>query len=353
MKNLMKNSETNSAKLFLGIATAVVILLSGPKVNAQEGSDSLHRTAQVSFFYPVGSNGLSTSYSHNYSFNMLYGANAGVDGFELGGLTNYNKGSVRGAQIAGISNNTVGDVSGLQLAGIINGNKGAMQGVQISGIANFNSDSTQGIQLSTINFSNGNTKGFQLGVVNYAKKLKGANLGIVNVVGDAEEGIPIGLISVVKNGYYEIEATGGKAINGNINFKMGVERFYTIFKVGYSSFKNDPVYSYGLGFGTLFTFSEKHKMSVDLSTNGIVYDDEWNVWNTKNILNKLDVTYRNQLTPKLSLLAGPSLNHYTSEVKVGDSFGTLRTIGNLKTNENDERKKSMWIGFNAGLAFRF
>ncbi|MFY0690279.1 MAG: hypothetical protein JXQ90_24150, partial [Cyclobacteriaceae bacterium] len=153
--------------------------------------------------------------------------------------------------------------------------------------------------------------------------------------------------------YYEVEATGGDALNANINFKMGVERFYTIFKTGYSSFNDKPVYSYGIGFGTLIPFSEKHKISIDLSTNHIGYDGEWKGWSDeKNYLNKLDITYRRQLTSKLSLLAGPSLNHYISEVKVGESFGTLNDSSNLSRSENDIRKKSSWIGFNAGLAFR-
>lgn len=341
------------SQLLLGVAIAVVTLLSGPKANGQEKNDSLHRKAQVSLLYPVGSNGNSTSYSHNYSFNILYGINGGVNGFELGGITNINKGNVSGAQISGISNHTVGDVSGFQLGGILNQNKGSMSGVQISGIANINSESTQGVQVSTVNVSKGDAEGIQVGIVNYARKINGVSFGVVNVVGDSSDVIPIGLINVVKNGYYELEVTGSRSIHANVNFKMGVERFYSIFKLGYSSYKNDPVYMYGFGFGTLFNFSEKNGMSIDLSTNGIVYDNDWNVWSKKNILNKLDITYRHKVGPQFSLLAGPSLNHYISEVKVGDSFGTLGTVGNLSKNENDSRRKSMWIGFNAGIAYRF
>ncbi|MCP4457829.1 MAG: hypothetical protein GY816_07370 [Cytophagales bacterium] len=208
------------------------------------------------------------------------------------------------------------------------------------------------MQLSTVNIANGETQGLQLGVVNYAKNLKGVSLGVVNVIGESEKALPIGLINVVKNGYYEIETTGGGAINANVNFKMGVERFYTIFKVGYSTFKSEPVYTHGLGFGTLVSLTEKDKMSVDVSTNAIVYDNEWNVWDEKNILNKLDIIYRHQMTTKLSLIGGPSLNYYISEVKVGESFGTLNSASNLRTTENGNSKKSTLVGFNAGFAFR-
>jgi hypothetical protein len=353
MSNQIKKSNTMKTNQIFGLVIAAIIFFSNTEINAQKKSNSLHRKAQVSFFYPVGSNGQSTAYSSNFSFNYLFGMNGGVNGFEMGGVANHNKGNVLGAQIAGISNSTYGNVSSVQLAGIANVTKGSTKGVQISGIANVNNGSTKGFQLSTVNVANGETKGFQLGVVNYARKMKGINLGIINILGDAEGAIPIGLINIVKGGYYEVEATGGDALNANINFKMGVERFYTIFKTGHSTFKDKSVYSYGIGFGTLIPFSEKHKMSIDLSTNAIGYDGEWNAWDEeKNILNKLDITYRRQLTSKLSLIAGPSLNYYISEVKLGESFGTLKTKGNLSTSENDTRKKSTWIGFNAGLAFR-
>lgn len=353
MYNQFKISNTMKTNQIFGLVIAAIIFFSSTEINAQKKSNSLHRKAQVSFFYPVGSNGQSTAYSSNFSFNYIFGMNGGVNGFEMGGVANHNKGDVAGAQIAGISNSTVGDVTGVQLAGIANVTKGSTKGVQISGIANVNNGSTKGFQLSTVNVANGESKGFQLGVVNYAKKLKGINLGVINILGNAEGALPIGLINIVKGGYYEVEATGGDALNANINFKMGVERFYTIFKTGYASFNNKSVYSYGIGFGTLIPFTEKHKVSVDLSTNAIGYDGEWNDWNDeKNILNKLDITYRRQLTSKLSLLAGPSFNHYVSEVKVGESFGTLNHSSNLSRNENDTRKNSTWIGFNAGLAFK-
>ncbi|MCP4457828.1 MAG: hypothetical protein GY816_07365 [Cytophagales bacterium] len=147
MKNQIGKSKKNASKLFIGIVTTAIIMSSGLNAAAQDKSDSLHRKAQLSFFYPLGSNGVSKAYSHNYSFNIIYGMNSGVDGFELGGIANYNEGNVTGTQIAGISNYTKGDVAGLQWAGIINANKGSMQGAQISGIANYTSG-----QLRACNF---------------------------------------------------------------------------------------------------------------------------------------------------------------------------------------------------------
>ena len=65
-------------------------------VFAQESDTLLTSKVQVTFAYPLGSNGLnSLNYSNNFSLNILFGLNGGVDGVEIGGLMNYNKGEVK------------------------------------------------------------------------------------------------------------------------------------------------------------------------------------------------------------------------------------------------------------------
>ena len=83
---------------------------------------------------------------------------------------------------------------------------------------------------------------------------------------------------------------------------MGVERFYTIFKLGASRYHKEDVYSFGLGFGTMFTLAERHKLSLDLSFNNIVYDEEWDA--DDNYLTKLDLTYSYHLGDHLSCRPG-------------------------------------------------
>ncbi|MEO9967337.1 MAG: hypothetical protein ABJF11_16180 [Reichenbachiella sp.] len=323
--------------LVIGMAIAALILLN-TFATAQSTSDQ-KKKAQVSFLYPLGSNGTSTAFSHNFSYNMIIGINGGVDGFELGGVGNVNHGEVRGFQLGGVTNYTNGKVEGVQLAGCSNVNIGP----------------TKGFLLSVVNVVEGEMQGMQLGVVNYAKRAKGVQLGIINVMADGQEALPIGLISVVKNGYYALETTGGESLYANLNFKIGVETFYTIFKVGYSSFNEHSIYSYGFGVGSLIHLKDKHSLSVDLSASAIVYDDQWNkVWDDEqNILTRLDLNYRYNLTSRWSLVAGPSLNAYFTKVKVGESFGTLNTPKTIYSSENDSRRTTMWLGFNAGMSFRF
>jgi hypothetical protein len=56
---------------------------------------------------------------------------------------------------------------------------------------------------------------------------------------------------------------------------------YTIFKLGWSTYNNNEVYSVGIGFGGIVTIAEKHRVSIDLSANQIMYSDDWN-WEEDN-----------------------------------------------------------------------
>jgi hypothetical protein len=66
----------------------------------------------------------------------------------------------------------------------------------------------------------------------------------------------------------------------------------------------------------------------------------------------IQTTTPKQLSPAFSLLAGPSLNYYISEVSAGESLGTLNTMANLSTKETNNKLKSLWIGFNIGVGLK-
>ena len=290
----------------------VILLVLTISINlvAQENTSSQTRKAQITFAYPIGSNGIEApDYSNKFSFNILYGLNGGVNGFELGSILNYNKGEVIGFQLAGVSNICTDSTSGLFLSGVLNYSKQNSKGFQMSTI-NFTAEKFTGFQLGVVNYAK-ELNGIQLGVVNYAKELNGIQLGVINILNDSRKALPIGIISIVKNGFFEFELTGGEVIYSNLNYKMGVERFYTIFKTGYSYYKNNPVYSYGIGFGSNISISEKHKLNVDLSGNKIVYNNKWD--GKLDLLNKVDFNYKYNVSRNLSLLVGPSFNVYITK----------------------------------------
>ena len=256
-------------KQFVGLTfAAVAVTFLSNNMCAQENEENSTSKSQITFAYPLGSNGVEAiSKSNNFSVNVLYGINGGLTGMEIGGGMNYNQGDVSGCQLAGVVNINKGQTHGAMLAGDVNISLGQTSGAMISGLYNLTTEDSKGVQISTVNNATADYTGFQMGVINYAKRLDGVQLGVVNVVGDGDEAIPIGLINVVKNGHYELEIMSGDVLRTNLNYKMGVEQFYTIFKVGFSSYKDHPVYSAGIGFGSIVTLAEKHKLSMDLSTN--------------------------------------------------------------------------------------
>jgi len=331
---------------------SILVLLVSLNLVAQENDSLKTHKAQVTFAYPIGSYGTSSmEYSNNFSFNILYGLNGGLNGAEIGSILNYNKGQVKGFQLSGVSNINIGKSEGFLLSGVSNICMDSTSGVLISGVLNYSNQDTKGFQLATTNIAVNQFNGFQLGVFNYAQKLKGVQFGVFNYLDDGEEGLPIGIFSIVKNGHYELELTGGDVIYSNLNYKMGVERFYTIFKAGYSSYKNSPVYSFGLGFGGNISISERQKISIDLSYNQIVYNNNWDCGKL-NILNKVDFNYKYSVSEKLSLLLGPSFNVYVTEEKVDGEYGTLNIPYTMYTNEGTTSKLFMWLGINAGLSLK-
>jgi len=318
---------------------------------AQENDGLKTRNAQVTFAYPLGSSGISSlKYSNKFSFNILYGLNAGVNGFEMGSIFNYNKGGVTGLQISGVSNINTGHSKGFLLSGVSNVCGDSTSGLLLSGMLNYSKGNSAGLQLATINISVNEFNGFQLGILNYAKKIEGVQLGVINILGDIEKGVPIGLFSIVKNGLYELELAGGEVIYSNLNYKMGVERFYTIYKIGYSSYKNNPVYSAGIGFGGKLSISDRQKISIDLSSNSIVYNNNWE--GKLNMLNKADFNYTCSFSEKFSLLMGPSFNIYVTEKKVDGEYGTLKIPYSIYASEWSSGKLFMWVGLNAGLSLK-
>jgi len=331
---------------------------------------------QVTFFYPVGSNGQnSMDKANNFSLNVIWGMNGGVSGFELGGIGNFNKGDVTGAQIGGICNINTGsfngavvggitnltkeDAKGLQLAGIANLNGGETNGLMLSGITNFAQKNSKGAQVSLINFAFENMNGFQLGLVNYtkgmngfqlgltnyAKKMKGFQLGLVNV-SDTIDGIALGLISFTKDGYYAVEVSSSEVLYSSVSYKMGVSKLYNIYTLGYGRYENKDVYSYGLGLGSLVSLHPRHSLAIEGIANQMVYN---NVWDNLNLLHKLNLTYQFHLTKRITLFGGPSFNHYITDYIVNGKYGTVDMPNPIWEHSGKNKRQYMWFGYNAGI----
>jgi len=314
--------------------------------NAQE-----KKAVQVAFIYPVGTAGAnSVDYTNNFSFNIIGGLNGGVNGFELGSVANINKGDVNGCQISGVCNMTSGDSKGLIISGVTNLTKNQSKGVEISGVANV-SGSHKGLQLSTINFVKDYLSGSQIGIVNYAKKGKGVQFGVVNVCSVDDDVLPIGIFSVVKNGYYAFEVSTNELFITSLSYKMGKEKLHSIFRAGIGEHNNESVFSTGFGFGSIIPVKGNHKLNMELICDALHYDWKWGD-NKLNLLNQFNLNYQYQVTKHFAIKAGPSLKTFvTNQKENGEFVDVIKIPHTLFEHVGEKYKVAGWLGLNAGIVF--
>lgn len=395
------------------------------------------RDIQITYFYPLGTNGLySYKYTNRFSINLIAGLNGGVDGLEFGGIMNINNGNVKGFQIAGIGNLTKGDVFGTQIGGIFNINSGFTEGVMLTshfninagdfkgvqisgifntnfarfegaaisgifnfnrlagdgfqgaGICNLNSSNFKGVQVagilnsntgffsnepselvqiggvlnintskidgaqisSCLNVNTDTMKGVQVGLVNFARQLDGVQVGLFNVCGgDSSKVVPIGLLSIVKNGLHQIEISGNDLMYGNLNIKLGVNAFYSIFKFGFTVYKSNYLYSSGLGIGTSVRITDKSRIHFEVSSSHITDFKTYSF----NMLSKADLFFQYKFAKHFAINFGPSYNSlmsYRRNTEIQPIIEPLYSFYNFNSRSYSIKD---WVGANVGFVFTF
>ncbi len=127
---------------------------------------------QISLFPPLSTNKLGSGAAvNNLSLNLLIGYAEGLNGLELGGLLNVDRGETKGIQASGFANVVGGPMVGIQGAGFLNVVKSSIVGIQTAGFINSTGDNMVGLQGGGFaNIHRGRIKGVQLaGFANYAK----------------------------------------------------------------------------------------------------------------------------------------------------------------------------------------
>jgi len=360
-----------------------ILLLFLMLVSISSFAQESKRPVQISFAYPLSTNGINAkNISNTLSYNIIYGKNGGVRGFELGGVLNENHGNVSGAQYAGVSNMTYGSSNGLVLSGVYNmitGNASGMHfsgvfnqfnkkasGIQISGVLNMAGENSsglafsgvanlyrsdyKGLQFSVVNINNGTVNGMQMGVVNKTKKLKGLQIGIVNIADDADEGACLGLINLVKKNRYsvfEVSFNESGFLNGT--YKLGTHRLYTLYRLGATFYDNSFVIAKGLGFGSRVYNKDKYSIFVEASSSDI--DTDFKANETINLHSKLCANVQYRISEKYSLQAGVSFNAYYTEDMNDNKFKSFNMPYTLSENISSNSATYTWIGANIGIVF--
>ncbi|WP_426746082.1 caspase family protein [Myxococcus faecalis] len=272
------------------------------------------------------------------------GLNMASQGGFLGQLAvgaNVSRASMRGVQMAVGSSWVNGDMDGYQAAVGMSWVAGTMRGVQMAvGVSRVNT--LQGAQLSLINVG-GDVTGAQVGLINVAGKMNGLQLGIINVANNLESGVPVGLLNIVRNGQFHVEAYGNDFNYANVALKVGSRYLYTTLVVGMGAVpdhRGPSHWTTGVGLGGHVPLTERLYFDVDVVSNTI---HEWGGALADNRMlhqGRLMVGYA--FAPRFAIFAGPTFNllHATD----GEPVTALSRF-----SKSSDRDVLMWAGVQAGL----
>ena len=355
-------------------------------------SDSIHRAMQLSFLPYISTEGTSSGkVACKVSFNILAGSIHSVDGFEMGGLLNMERRDAGTCQLAGIGNivggktrgfqasgifNQSGSVDGMQMAGIVN-NTRKIDGAQIAGIANSktegnciqiagiannaqhgknsqiagiaNTADSANIQIAGIANYARNVNGTQIsGWVNVAKRVKGCQIGIINISDSC--GTPIGIINIVKNGIHQLDIYGDELFYSNIAFRSGTSRLYTLLTAGIRPDNLDsPLWTYGWGIGTSCAIARKTALDIEGVFSHVVKNGDFR----NNFLYKVGINIDQKLGNKTSLIVGLSYNFLSTDTHSPYYSATYAKMAHYSfTNHTYSRYNlKSWLGVKVGLRF--
>ncbi len=174
---------------------------------------------------------------------------------ELGSLWNASKRYTKGIQIAGILNYTGCSCNAIQISSFANIAASGNSPLQFAGLLNIGQH-ISGLQISAL--------------ANVAKTVTGVQLGLINYMEDGDKGVSISLINIAKyRGKYEFEVSFSESINTAISFKIGTDKFYTIFSGWINYFLSTIEYAAGLGFGTNINWKKRWSNQIEIQAFGI------------------------------------------------------------------------------------
>ena len=319
----------------------------------------IDRYAQLSFFTPLSTNGMEGyKYYHHFSINAIQGYNGAVQGLEVGGVINADKGYVIGGQFGGVGNIIGGDLKGIQGAGVFNFAKSVL-GAQYAGVANYSISGMQGMQgAGVINYSAGqidgmqaagviniasgikynsklfqasgvanislshnligmqvsgvlnaanNITGAQIGLVNIAKNVKGTQIGLINIA-DTIDGVAIGLLSFSRNGIFDVDVFTSDLFRANVALRFGSPYVYNTFAIGINPAKDTMQYGYGFGIGGHIPVFPKLSVDIDGMT-WTTFEDNFDFnYDYFQLMNQFRIMPSYAITNYLSVYGGPVIN---------------------------------------------
>jgi len=302
------------------------------------------------------SGGVNATYDSSRGIQMAGSCNINwktTSGFAAAGILNLTRGNSNSADMAGLANITLGEQHGPHIAGLFNLTEKNAGSFQLAGLSNLAFKDMSGMQISgLLNVTGKQMKGAQVsGIINYATRIKGMQLGLINI-SNSIQGTPFGFLSFSLKGYHKIEVFADEIFYTNLAFKTGVRRLYNIFTAGIKPQQSDQnFWTIGYGIGTAPKLAKWLSLNIDVTANQLSYG---NFTRAVNMVNKVYLGVEAHAFPKISVFLGATLNGYITDTTYHDYtdiFTDYRPqIFYDKTYSNDINMK-MWWGVRAGIRF--
>jgi len=264
------------------------------------------------------------------------------------GLLGTRVAAVRGLQLSSLGSLTDETVDGFQGAAFFTG-AGEVHGVQAAGAVAL-AHNVDGVQLSLVNVSTGLVRGTQIGLVNIA---------------DDMEGIPIGLVTWVKNGIHEV-SLGYESHSGGAfaRWTSGGRLFWVSFEVGLPVVPGRTSGAAGLGWWsdtTLGVRLETRPVGFDLgmglrklgSRGGDwMADLESALGDDPPMVPHLDAFARWPLDERFTFWAGPTFDLVDSRITDKSRYTEVPSTLPLFDLPWSGGTDSVFLGVSVGVSFR-
>jgi hypothetical protein len=262
---------------------------------------------------------------------------------QVAGFLNIAKNRVSSSQIGGFANYSR-ITSGSQIGGFLNISKDTVEGTQIGGGFNF-SRVVENFQIAGLaNISTQESKGTQIaGIFNYSKIQHGSQIALINYCDSIVEGYSIGMLSFVKNGYNTVSLYSSLDFVYNINYKMGMDLYYTILRFG----SDNKQYDYtGLGFGSKIDFHTNSSISVEIMGD-VIFSRELEKF--IGSINRINIQYSYDFSEYFSVFTGVSTNFAFIKPEFQNNLDEIKKISWIE-NYNSDINFNLWNSIHVGLS---
>ena len=289
------------------------------------------QAAGVLNLVPQGRFAMQMAGTANYADTIL--------AFQAAGVWNHARALENGVQAAGVSNFAGRAHATAQFAGLSNSIGNGTVGLQVAGFAN-TADTLMAMQVS--------------GFLNLARRLRGVQVGIVNIAG-VNEGVQIGLLNFSgRGGYIALEASANDVLWSNLSFKSGRPGFYVTLTGGVDSFavNEGSLWAFGAGIGSISRLGSRFGLNSDLTHRHLSvgsFDDAVQEW--VQLAMGLDL----RVAGGLHLFGGPTFNLLITDPADPSSAALRAQV--VKKNLLPADAGDGWLaggwGWTAGLRWRF